>query len=155
AAAESDIPSYSQDGKWIYFSSRRSGRPEIWKASAGGGPAVQVTHNGGHVAIESPDGMRLYYTRAESMNASTPLWMMPVEGGEEKQVIGAVFRRAFFPVKEGIYFLTPPDDKGVVSVSLLSFADDKVRQVSRLAAPPHWGLSVSPDGHFVVYCEYD
>ena len=155
AETESHIPSYSHDGKWIYFSSSRSGRSEIWKAPAAGGPAVQVTRNGGHVALESADGKLLYYTHTESMNPNTPLWSMPVEGGKETQVLKAVYRRAFFPARDGIYFLCPPNDKGVASVGLLNFADGKIREISRLSAPPHWGISVSADGHYVIYCEYD
>lgn len=39
-------PSWSRDGRWIYFGSNRSGQWQIWKAPAGGGPAVQVTRSG-------------------------------------------------------------------------------------------------------------
>jgi Tol biopolymer transport system component len=154
--ADSDIPSYSHDGKWIYFSSRLSGRPEIWKAPAAGGTAVQVTHNGGLVAMESPDRKRLYYTREDLLNAGgSPLWTMPVEGGEEKQVLDRVYRRAFFPVETGIYFLSSPDNKHTVSVRFLDFGDGATKEVAGLSAPPHWGISVSPDGHSLVYCQYD
>jgi Tol biopolymer transport system component len=41
------IPSFSRDGAWIYFSSTRTGRPEIWKIPAEGGQLIQVTTNGG------------------------------------------------------------------------------------------------------------
>jgi len=37
-------PSFSMDGKWIYFRSNRSGKDEIWKMPRGGGAATQVTH---------------------------------------------------------------------------------------------------------------
>ncbi|MBZ5625683.1 MAG: serine/threonine-protein kinase [Acidobacteriia bacterium] len=153
APVDNDIPSYSRDGQWIYFDSRLSGRHEIWKVPAAGGTAVQVTRNGGHVALESTDGRYLYYTRSDSLSSS--LWMMPREGGEEKQVIDAVLRRAFFPSREGIYFLSPPDNKQVISIRLLSRAGGSIQTLATLSAPPHWGLSVSPDGRFVLYSQYD
>ena len=61
--ANDHVPSFSRDGKWIYFSSNRTGEYQIWKIPASGGDAVQVTHNGGYVAFESPDGAYLYYTQ--------------------------------------------------------------------------------------------
>jgi serine/threonine protein kinase len=153
APVDNHIPSYSRDGKWIYYSSGTSGKFEIWKAPATGGTSVQVTRGGGHVAMESADGRDLYYTK--SPNWISPLWKMPTAGGEEKPVIDAVFRRAFFPVPTGIYFLSPPTDKHEASLRFLSFANGAIIDVAALSAAPHWGLSVSPDGRFVIYCQYD
>ena len=56
------FPRWSRDGKWIYFSSKENGTTQIWKAPSGGGQAVQVTHSGGLIASESPDGKRLYFS---------------------------------------------------------------------------------------------
>ena len=53
---EDSIPSFSTDGRFIYFTSKRSGVFEIWKMPVSGGDAVQVTRNGGVVALESMDG---------------------------------------------------------------------------------------------------
>ena len=47
--AEDKWPYWSQDGKWIYFSSTRSGREEIWKMPSSGGEAVQITRNSGDI----------------------------------------------------------------------------------------------------------
>ena len=38
-----DGPDYSADGKWIYFNSSRSGRMQIWRVPAQGGPAERIT----------------------------------------------------------------------------------------------------------------
>jgi hypothetical protein len=37
--AEDVVPSWSRDGNWIYFSSKRSGSPQIWRMPAAGGAA--------------------------------------------------------------------------------------------------------------------
>src|SRR6185295_18975220 len=55
------VPSFSDDGKWIYFQSNRTGQVQIWRVPLAGGDAVQVTQEGGSVAVESPDGAHLYY----------------------------------------------------------------------------------------------
>ena len=61
--AEDKWPYWSNDGKWIYFSSTRSGREEIWKMPSSGGEAVQITRNSGDTPQESPDGKFVYYAK--------------------------------------------------------------------------------------------
>ena len=53
------VPSFSRDGKWIYFSTDRSGRAEVMRVPFGMGPAEPVTTAGGTNALESPDGRTL------------------------------------------------------------------------------------------------
>ena len=74
---------FSRDGRFIYYSSDRSGAWQIWRMPAGGGPSVQVTRGGGYAAQESWDARHLYYSKA---SAGGGLWRVPVEGGEEDQV---------------------------------------------------------------------
>ena len=79
---ESDTrPSFSRDGKWIYFTSNRSGTMEVWKVPPTGGTALQVTHGGGSFALESADGTDLYNRNANA------LWAMPSAGGSPRLVL--------------------------------------------------------------------
>jgi eukaryotic-like serine/threonine-protein kinase len=57
-------PTWSRDGRWIYFSSSRSGQFEVWRMPADGRPdkAEQITWTGGYMARESQDGKWLYYS---------------------------------------------------------------------------------------------
>ena len=73
--------SWSHDGEWVYFASNRSGRFEVWKTRIGGGSEMQVTSNGGYMAIESADGKDLYYTKTDGASA---LWRRPVAGGKSE-----------------------------------------------------------------------
>ncbi len=145
-------PSWSRDGKWVYFTSNRTGRYEIWKVPAGGGEAIQVTLNGGETAFESPDGKSVYFTKAFR---SSGLWKMPVSGGEESQVLPSVVARAFFLVNEGIYFIPAPGADGKSSIQFMSFATGKVKTVAPISRPPTEGLSVSPDGRFILFSQLD
>ncbi len=60
--AQSQVPSWSRDVRWIYFESDRSGQWRIWKVPPEGGSAVQVARNIGGAAFESVDGKCLYIT---------------------------------------------------------------------------------------------
>ena len=54
---------WSHDGRWIYFSSSRSGDYEVWRMPADGSAEPQrITWNGGYLARESADGKWLYYS---------------------------------------------------------------------------------------------
>jgi Tol biopolymer transport system component/DNA-binding winged helix-turn-helix (wHTH) protein len=152
-SADDVAPSWSRDGKWVYFTSIRTGRYEVWKVSAGGGEAVQVTRNGGGPAFESPDGKSIYYTKGD-VPTPTGLWNMPVSGGEESQVLPSVVWRAFFLVNDGIYFIPESGADRKFSIQFLNIATGKVKTVAPISSPME-GLSVSPDGRSLLFSQND
>jgi Tol biopolymer transport system component len=155
---DDQMPSWSHDGHWVYFASTRTGRYEVWKVSARGGEAVQVTKNGGVVALESPDGKTLYYTKEFAF--ATSLWKVPVDGGEETKIIDSIFYRNFSVSPQGIYFTHEPnlEESGwAYSIRFLEFASGKVRTIASLPVGvwPFYGLTVSPDGTSILYSQID
>ncbi len=57
-AGFSDVnPSWSRDGKWIYFGSNRTGRAAVWRAPSDGGDAQQVTTFGSTNPEGAPPGL--------------------------------------------------------------------------------------------------
>jgi Tol biopolymer transport system component/DNA-binding winged helix-turn-helix (wHTH) protein len=152
--ADNLAPSWSRDGKWIYFGSKRGAEPfEVWKMPVGGGTPVQVTRHGGMSAVESPDGRYLYYCKYEQGG----IWRIPLAGGEETEVVpevggGGWPNWAVSP--EGIYFLRlggSPDG----SVEFLEFATGKTRRVWNFNRDPGWGISLSPDAKSLIYVQYE
>jgi dipeptidyl aminopeptidase/acylaminoacyl peptidase len=151
------VPSWSRDGRWIYFASYRSGGDEqVWKVPAEGGEAVQITKKGGFAAFESPDSKFVYYTKFDSSG----LWRVPVEGGEEIMVLNqpkAGYWGYWAVADDGIYFVDP-DAKPQAAIEFFSFATSRVTQVGALDKSPYkWvaGLAVSPDGRWILYSQID
>ena len=97
-------PKFSRDGRTVYFRSDRSGREEIWKIPRAGGPATQVTRDGGFDAQESIDGKTLYFT---TDRRKPGLWAIPVgsEADEAKKVLDGVQGGWWVVTESGLYYL--------------------------------------------------
>ncbi len=97
-------PSYSMDGKWIYFRSNRPGNDEIWRMPRGGGHAVQVTHGGGFEATETLDGKALLFIRAR---AESGLWQMTSPDGAARALPGleSAWQGRWGVTQDGVCFL--------------------------------------------------
>ncbi len=150
--ADNLTPSWSRDGKWIYFSSKRGTEPfQIWKIPLQGGSPTKLTNNGGLSAAESPDGRYLYYSKYEQGG----VWRMPLQGGPETEVLpdvsgGGWPNWAISP--QGIYFLKF-DKFPHATIQFLDFATNKSMPVWTLAREPGWGLSLSHDGKSIIYVQ--
>ena len=169
---EDSIPSFSTDGTFLYFTSKRSGTFEIWKMPVAGrdADAVRVTHDGGVVAFESTDG-HLYYTNTHS--GPSPLWRMPASGpGQPERVLDGVHSRSFQVLKDGIYYiellgdnplsgLGPAGGVGLLRtgqrarIRFFNFADGKSNRVTDIDGAISHGLAVSPDGRTVLFGRRD
>ena len=136
------VPNWSRNGQWIYFSSTRTGRFEIWKIRPDGSSEIQVTKNGGFVAVESIDGKFLYYkTRPEQ----SELWKMPVEGGPATMILHAVSGRIFTITSQGIYYAIADSS---VQLEFLDFKKGSSQAITRLSPFAH--ADVSPDERWVL-----
>jgi Tol biopolymer transport system component len=157
--AEEILPSWSSDGRWIYFGSNHGGSLQIWKMPADGGEARQVTKAGGFLGYESTDGKFLYYTKGRNVAG---IWRVPVEGGEETLVLDvhkAGYWSAWTVVEQGIFFLTA-ENLDRPAIEFFSFTTGRVTEIAALTKPfRYWtnpvGLSVSPDGRWVLYTQGD
>ena len=146
-------PSWSRDGKSIYFASKRGGDAfQVWMMPFAGGAPRQLTKQGGIAPVESFDGRYLYYSKYEQRG----IWRMPLtDSGVESKVLsdldpGGWPNWALSP--EGIYFLrfgSIPQGE----LAFLDFAENKVHAVWPFEKETGWGLSLSTDGKSLVYVQ--
>jgi len=150
------VPSWSGDRRWIYFGSNRTGGFQVWKVPADGGPAVQVTRNGGFAAFESPDGSRLYYAKYDAPG----IWTVPVSGGEERRVhdLPPIGYWGHWGIgRQGLY-LVNPEAKPRPAIELFNLATRRVTRIAEMERQPiMWqgGLSISRDERLIVYCQME
>ena len=62
---EVDTPSWSSDGRHIYFTANKSGDWQVWRINLAGEDLTQITQHGGAGAKESVDGKTLYFHKYE------------------------------------------------------------------------------------------
>jgi serine/threonine protein kinase/Tol biopolymer transport system component len=157
-AATDAYPTWSHDGRWIYFASDHGGALgwNIWKVASSGGSPTQLTRTGGFFALESPDGKWLYITVAGGV-----LRRMPVEGGEEKDYVrdlgspSALDVSPFFVTAKGVYYLGMSADQRSALIRFIGHAGGESKTLGRIPRTPSAGLSLSPDGRFLLYSQYD
>jgi hypothetical protein len=134
-ASADGIPSWSGDGRWIYFASTRAGAvPDIWRVSPEGGPAVRMTRNGGFEAKESPDGRYLFYLHRHpaglAIGGTAKVMRTPLAGGQEELVLEGVRPFLWSVTDTGIVFVTREEDFDAIDV--YRFSDQRVTRVGRL-----------------------
>jgi Tol biopolymer transport system component/DNA-binding winged helix-turn-helix (wHTH) protein len=146
------IPTWSRDGKRIYFSSAdEKGTWQIWSVPFKGGSPVQVTRNGGVHAIESDDGRFLYYGK----NDQPGVWKIPLAGGAETRVLDQPRCWCDWQlVPAGIYFLNE-SFKPNGRIGFFDFATGETTPIFNLEKPLtiFGGLAVSPDGRSLLYTQ--
>ena len=142
-------PSWSRDGKWVYFGSMRSGAWQVWKVPAAGGAPSQVTQHGGHAALESLDGKILYY--AKSPDPEPEIWRVPIAGGEEVPLplVRPGTWASWQVVDGGILFVGPSLGHQAV-LSQFGFANGQTTTLTVLDRIPFW-LGATPDGRTVAF----
>jgi len=152
--AEDKWPYWSHDRKWIYFSSTRSGREEIWKMPSAGGEAMQITRNSGDTPNESADGKFLYYMKGWPEAVS--IWRASVDGDQEVKVLDSVHSEGQWHVwKGGIYYFRTPDKMGHSDICFYEFATGQIRKVLTIERPVNNHIAVSPDARTILYSQFD
>jgi Tol biopolymer transport system component len=146
------LPSWSRDGRWIYYSSTRAGVvPDIWRMPAQGGEPVRITYHGGLNSQESPDRKHLYYAALSHLDevGKAKLMQVPVEGGPEKMLLDNLSAFWWTVARTGIYFIVRELDFD--EIHHYRFRDHRVVKIGRL---PHRiflaRMFVSPDERWVL-----
>jgi Tol biopolymer transport system component len=149
-AGQAVLPTWSADGKWIYFSSAVKGRgPVIWKTRADGQvEPVKVTE--GWVAQEAPDGRDLYVARFDSPSSST-LWKKPLPDGPETLLIRSLVNiRNFAVTRDGIYYEATRDEHSF-AILFYRFSKGRSEVIARIDKTPFEGMALAPGGGWLLF----
>jgi len=156
-ASEEVVPSWSADGRFIYYASKTSGQLEIWKSAVEGGEPIQVTKNGGFIGFESPDGHVFYFTKG---GGTSGIWALNLGSGAEEKILDSSVGRNWTVSPRGIYYLLTSSADGE-PYTLVQF--DPVTRRSSRPIPiqgsarniPINVMAASPDGEWLVYAQRD
>jgi eukaryotic-like serine/threonine-protein kinase len=144
-------PTWSRDGTWIYYSSLRNGRYDLFRRTADGSGAEESLFTGDHDVFPtavSPDGKVVLLEERGDQNYS--VWTLPLaEPRKLGQIIENGRYASFSP--DGRYVVYESQESGQFQVYVVPFGDRKGRwQVSSTnGAIPRW----SKDGKEIFYVE--
>jgi Tol biopolymer transport system component len=147
-------PAWSRDGKWIYFRSYETAGHKIYRCLATGGDASAFsTLSDGANSIESFDGNSLYFVRRIY---NTGLGMLSLNGASlvsDIQGIPAIRDyQVWTLVPGGVYFVPHVEPR---SLYYYDFSTKKARRIFTLEKDFDSGLSISPDGRYLLYSQLD
>jgi Tol biopolymer transport system component len=151
------FPSFSRDGRWIYFTSDRGGLPQVWRAPRAGGTAVQVTRSVGLVPLESPDGKYILYFNAPKRE----IWKIPTSGGVEVPVLSGIESyRVWTLAGDTILYLAKQagDQRERWRIRRFELATGRTADVADLPKrPPADGgaLTATADGRTIIWAQVD
>jgi Tol biopolymer transport system component/DNA-binding winged helix-turn-helix (wHTH) protein len=146
-------PTWSHNGKWLYFMSNEVGRTGIYRCSASGGDAVALTKEPyGAVAQESFDGEAVYFTNqtAYPVIKKVSLSALPGTAFEVDGLRRLRYGAGWTLTPGGIYFVPGEAPR---SVRYFDFATRRVRTLFQGDKDFCSGLSVSADGRWLLYAQ--
>jgi hypothetical protein len=91
----------------------------------------------------------LYYEKYRAPG----LWVLPLNGGEERRVLESVAGRNFAVMSDGIYYMPSPAADGSTTVRFRSFAKSQDQEIARVTDVIN-GLAVSPDRKTILFSTY-
>jgi Tol biopolymer transport system component len=147
------MPSWSRDGRWLYFSSNRTGAFELWKMPAVGGEGRQLTRQGGIAAHETADGRRIYFINRYPFGS---LWRMPSDGGGETLVLDKRIHSDKWTLWQDriVYVDEPPrEEHRLVMFDPETGRTTHLGSIGKVPSAP--GLAVSPDGKWILNAQTD
>jgi Tol biopolymer transport system component/DNA-binding winged helix-turn-helix (wHTH) protein len=149
---EGSVPDWSHDGRWVYFvagGGPRGGR--IYRVSAEGGEPQAITSALGYAPKDSEDGRGIYFV---AMPKTLEFATINPTGTEYKTegMPPLSFHGNWTVVRDGIYFF--PED-APKTLSYFNFATKQVRPVLTVENYAPFGLSVSPDGLYLLFTQLE
>jgi TolB protein len=135
-------PQFAADGQTIYFTSDRSGGPQIYKISANGGSAQRVTFSGSYNISPriSPDGKTLAYISRR--DGKFQLYALDLTNGQEQRLSDTIKDESPSFAPNGKYIMYATETGRRLTLAVVS-VDGRVKQTLTTQAgdirEPTWG----------------
>jgi Tol biopolymer transport system component len=140
---DESMPTWSRDGRWIYFTSNRSGSYGIWKCPVEGGEAIQVSKEGGFCNFESQDAKWLYYRDTSDKGN---IWKLSLENGQKVLVLDNVGSAPnWILAEDGLYYTKESSDGNGSDILFFSFKLNSIKKLGKLQQKGVHGFDISPD----------
>jgi Tol biopolymer transport system component/DNA-binding winged helix-turn-helix (wHTH) protein len=147
---EQNVPTWSNDGRWIYFSVDQGAGRQIWRVPARGGKVQQITHNGsGYLSRESVDGRSLLY---QAGFAPLPLLKVPIAGGPARPIADCAQPGSIVERPEGTYYVGCGDDP-VLHVLDRTGHKRTLGKIEKFSCDASASLGVSPRGREFLFAK--
>lgn len=136
--ADEGRPSWSRDGRWIYFAAAdAAGLSQVWRAPADApGERQQITRHGGFEAFEGPGGRALLFTRGRDISG---LWSLDLSTGLESPMVSTLCEGYWEVADDGVYYLDIHHADEILlgePVRVFRFASQRVETVAMV--PTEW-----------------
>jgi Tol biopolymer transport system component/DNA-binding winged helix-turn-helix (wHTH) protein len=148
-------PFWSNDGKWIYFRGYAGVGHELYRCPAQGGDAALLDAEQDPISpTESADGKVLYFPN-RNLNANMMMLELDQPGAKSKPVPNMpaiLVETQWVLVSNGIYFTRQDAPR---TVSFYDFGTRQTRPIFTADRDLDDGMSVSPDGRYMLYAQVD
>jgi len=152
---DSAMPSWSHDGRWIYYTSEdAAGRVQLWKVSPQAGAALELNITGGIAPQESDDGKFLFFQRNDV------IWKSDLNGANQTSIVGLNLLR-FQNWKVCGRYICLLDDSTPPAGHFIRYDPETKRKwtkplnVSANRADISYGMDISRDGKWIIYTRVD
>ena len=142
-------PTISPDGRYIIFSSDRTGAQHLWRMEVETGNQKQLTDNPDVSPDCSPDGRWVVYS--SSANKET-IWKVGIDGGQPRQLTEKLsLSPAISPNGKQIVCFYLEDQNSPVKLAIIPFQGGPPVKTLPLAGQLGTNLAWTTDGSAVVY----
>lgn len=148
-ALDAAHPTWSRDGKWIYYRDHRPDGHDIRRIPVDGG-APELIARDGFRGFEAGDGRTFVFAVRDD---ESPLLTQPIAGGEPRTLVDCVISRSLTSGPDGIYYIACPAQAPEGDVYRLDAGTGVRRRLGTAGIGGGFvpGMAVAPDGRRILF----